>query len=97
MRGTKRALMLVLAAVLIGCLVCVPCAIALEGDHDCCGEDCPVCAFISICENVVKALSILMAVILLAVATLFVASVLRNHIGFCHTFSPVNLKVKLSN
>ena len=97
MRVTKRALMLVLAAVLIGCLVCVPCAIALEGDHDCSGEDCPVCAFISICENVIKALGVVLAVVLLAGATLFVVPFLRNRIGFCHTFSPVYLKVKLSN
>lgn len=97
MSGIKRALMLVLAAVLIGCLVCVPCAIALEGDHDCSGEDCPVCAFISICENVIKALGVVLAVVLLTGAILFVLPRFRNRMGFYRVVSPVYLKVKLSN
>ncbi len=97
MSGIKRVLTLVLAAILIGCLVCVPCAIALEVDHDCCGDDCPVCALINLCENVIKALGVVFAVALLTREILFVLPRFRNSMGFCRVVSPVYLKVKLSN
>ena len=28
--------------------------IAAEADHDCCGEDCPICACIQQCENTLR-------------------------------------------
>ena len=28
--------------------------IAAEADHDCCGEDCPICACIHQCENILR-------------------------------------------
>ena len=28
--------------------------IATEADHDCCGEDCPICAYIHQCENTLR-------------------------------------------
>ena len=28
--------------------------IAAEADHDCCGEDCPICACIQMCENTLR-------------------------------------------
>lgn len=97
MSGIKRALTLVLAIVLIGCMLCAVSAIAFEGDHDCCGDDCPVCALINLCENVIKALGVVFAVVLLSGAILFILPRFRNSMGFCRVVSPVYLKVKLSN
>ena len=97
MSGTKRALMLILAVMLIGCLLCATSAVALEGGHDCCGEDCPVCALINLCENVIKALGVVLAVVLSAGATLFIVPRFSNRVGYSRVFSPVYLKVKLSN
>lgn len=97
MSGKKRAFALTVSFLLTFCLLCTVCAIAFEGAHECCGEDCPVCAFINICENVIKALGVVFAVVLLTGAILFVLSRFRNRMGFCRVVSPVYLKVKLSN
>ncbi len=51
--------------------------IALEADHDCCGEDCPICAFIAVCENILLGMSRMLSVseagftILLVVFSIF--------------------------
>ena len=97
MSGTKRALMLILAVMLMGCLLCATSAVALEGGHDCCGEDCPVCALINLCENVIKSLGVVLAVVLSAGAILFAVPRFSNRAGLSQVFSPVYLKVKLSN
>ena len=43
----------VLAAMLAGMLLSA-CFIAAEADHDCSGEDCPVCVFLTLCEQNIR-------------------------------------------
>lgn len=69
-----------------------------EADHDCTGEDCPVCALVAVCRNTLKTF---FAAIVLAVASLAArrsgstvfSSSSRENCGK----TPVVLKVKLLN
>ena len=72
--------------------------IALEADHDCCGEDCAVCVQLRTCENLLRNL-FLTAVLLSAagcLCTLNLAIAYPNF-RFAHSHTLIALKVKLSN
>ncbi len=73
--------------------------IALEADHDCCGEDCAVCAQIRLCEDLIRDL-------LTAAAPAAAAACCLSALRFvfaaadCFSFHPrtlIALKVKLSD
>lgn len=72
--------------------------IAAEADHDCTGEDCPICACIGQCENMLRGtgdgtaaqLSAGIPVLfILLFAALFVSELSRE--------TPVSVKVRLNN
>ena len=72
--------------------------IASEIDHDCCGEDCPICCQVELYENAVKTIS---QIVITCLCTVFF-----RFIVFVYTYffekrafhkSLVTLKVKLSN
>lgn len=50
--AAKRILCLLLALIVLLALLSAAAYIAAEGDHDCCGEDCPVCALLSLCSGI---------------------------------------------
>ena len=69
-----------------------------EADHDCSGEDCPVCEIIAIVSDTTKGLfligsvALIFATILVGIGKLiFIENKDRT------VFSPISLKVKLSN
>lgn len=72
--------------------------IAAEADHDCVGENCPICYQISVCENTLKNLSL--AVCAVAIAVAFTYTLCRS-ISACTDVIPshtlVSLKVKLTD
>ena len=72
--------------------------IVLEAEHDCTGEDCPVCAMIAICRNTLK--TVLIA-LLLVLSSLTSRSAGRAFVSSSALFdpeeTPVSLKVKLLN
>ncbi len=49
-----RRVALLLAAVVFGVFLLSTACIALESDHDCEGDDCPVCAVLLRCVEVLK-------------------------------------------
>ena len=53
MKKAVRAAALLTALVFLAVVVSVPFGIALEADHDCEGEHCPVCALIAACAGAV--------------------------------------------
>ncbi len=72
--------------------------LAAEAEHDCAGEDCPICACIRQCESILRGLgdgtalrsAAVAPVILVLIAAAFsAAAVLRN--------TPVSGKVRLNN
>ena len=59
MRNSNSALTRRIAAGIMGLMMLVIVLfsafyIAAETDHDCCGEDCPICACIHQCENILR-------------------------------------------
>ncbi len=72
--------------------------IVSETDHDCTGEDCPVCALIQQCEQTVR--SVGGDVSAAAVSLLFSAFIVAAFLIPCNTilyFTPVSLKIRLNN
>ncbi|MCR5577357.1 MAG: hypothetical protein K6F56_10145 [Oscillospiraceae bacterium] len=72
--------------------------IALEADHDCCGEDCVICVQLQVCESLLRNL-FAAAALLLALwsfcAVILAAAEPVSRIARPHTL--IALKVKLSD
>ncbi len=72
--------------------------IALEADHDCCGEDCLVCAQLRACEELLR--NLLLTAALLSAAGRFCALIRVipfADLHFAHPHTLIALKVKLSD
>ena len=72
--------------------------IALEADHDCCGDDCVICAQLQVCGNLLKTL--LIAALLLPAARCLCAAVRASSDEngcFVRPLTLTVLKVKLSD
>ena len=71
--------------------------VAAETNHDCTGEDCPICYEISVCQETVRkmtfACAVFAAILLLSVC--IVLPVAQSRPAVCHTL--ISLKVKLSD
>ena len=72
--------------------------IALEADHDCCGEDCAICAQIQACEDLLRNLITTAAL----AAAAWCLPVLTRALSaadcrFVHPHTLIALKVKLSD
>lgn len=98
MRRT-RLMALLFGVLLITVLLSSVVIAAVEAEHECTGEHCPVCHWIDVCENALKQLSFVL------VAAFATAMFLRlvplcavwRRAGPGIRFNPVTLKVKLSN
>ena len=72
--------------------------IAFEADHDCCGEDCAVCAQLHACEELLR--NLLQAALLLSAACCFCAlcrAAAEPRVRPERPHTLILLKVKLSN
>ncbi len=72
--------------------------IAAEADHDCCGDDCPICACIHLCENTLEQIgsgAAAQAAVIIPVI-LFCISILLSFC-VCRQETPVSKKVRLNN
>ena len=72
--------------------------IAYEADHACIGEDCAVCALVSVCRYTIKTLC---GALIAAACAVGCIGFLRIADGFgsihAHKRTPVSLRVKLTN
>ena len=69
-----------------------------EADHDCSGEDCPVCLALAVIEEILKGLSLLLLLVAFSAALTSLVTKLRHAFVPSILFStPVLLKVKLTN
>ena len=94
----KRVVSVIFAFTVLLAMLSSVCFIAVESDHDCKEEDCPICCQISICENTIKNLG---KVLSIAVISFVVIQEIhfffhKINIKFSNP-SLVSLKVKLSN
>ena len=98
MEKKKRIAALVLAVTVLFVMLYSALFIAAEANHDCVGENCPICYQISVCENTLKNLSL--AVCAVAFAAAFTYTLCRS-ISACADVTPsytlVSLKVKLTD
>ncbi|MBQ6521108.1 MAG: hypothetical protein IJI14_20565 [Anaerolineaceae bacterium] len=87
----------VLAAMLAGMLLSV-CFIAAEADHDCSGEDCPICVFLTLCEQNIRQLKTVLILLPLFFFRLTESSAQAFSQTFLlRVFTPVSLKIQLNN
>ena len=72
--------------------------LALEADHDCCGEGCAVCAQIQACEDLLRNLTII-SVLAAAARCLYALNRVIADTDCCsvHPHTLIALKVKLSD
>ena len=98
MEKKKRIIAILLAVTVFFVMLYSALFIAVEADHDCVGEDCPICYQIDVCKNVLKNLSL--AVAAAAFAAAFTYTLCRG-ISVCtdcvQSYTLVSLKVKLSD
>lgn len=98
MEKKKRIAALLLAVTVLLVMLYSALFIAVEADHDCVGENCPICYQISVCQNTLKNLSL--AVCAVAFAAAFTYTLCRS-ISVCtdyaQSYTLVSLKVKLSD
>ena len=98
MTKKKRIISLIVAVAVFFVMLYSALFIAAEANHDCVGENCPICYQISVCENTLKNLSL--AVCAVAFAAAFTYTLCRS-ISACADVTPsytlVSLKVKLTD
>lgn len=98
MTNKKRLAAVILSALVLFALVTSLFVIIHEADHDCIGENCPVCAVIAVCQNTLKTLGSIPGAVALAFACFCsTASVIAFFLTVSYNKTPVSLKVKLLN
>ena len=68
MTKKKRIISVVVAVAVFFVMLYSALYIAAEANHDCVGENCPICYQISVCENTLKNLSLAVCAVAFAVA-----------------------------
>lgn len=97
---TKRAkyMAVVLAFAVVFVMLWSSFYIAAESDHECTGENCPICEQISVCCNTIRTISSGIAAVVAAVLLSYAFS--RTVLLYKEEtpiYTPVSLKVKLLN
>ena len=98
MTNRKRVTAAIVAAAILLVVVFSSFFIAAEADHDCVGENCPICCQIAVCKGILKALS---AAVYVSIFAIFVSYIFREKaaafIPFSDSRTLVSLKIKLSD
>ena len=98
MTKKKRIISLVVAAAVFFVMLCSALFIAAEADHECVGENCPICYQINVCRNTLKNLSLAVCAAAFAAALSYT---LCRGVSVCtdyaQSYTLVSLKVKLSD
>ena len=98
MKKKNRIIAILLAVMVLFVMLYSALFIVSHAEHDCVGENCPICYQISVCQNALKNLSL--AVSAVAFAAAFTYTLCRS-ISACAAVIPsytlVSLKVKLTD
>ena len=98
MTKRNRLIASVLTLTVIFVMLFSVCFIIAEADHDCVGEDCPICYQINICENTLRSIGFVSATVIFAsFLDLFAIAMPVLSKKQAYNTSLVSLKVKLSN
>lgn len=94
----KRIISGIIAIMMFAVIMISSLFIAIEADHDCCGEDCPICSFVTVCENTLRHVTEGIAAVALVVFSYVVLILLENPVVlFITQETPVSAKVRLNN
>jgi hypothetical protein len=92
----RRFAAAILAALVLVAVTASLLAVVCEADHDCIGEDCPICAAVAVCQNNLKTFSGALAVFTAAAASVYSAVIFITVFNASlHNETPISLKVKL--
>ena len=94
----KRAAAVIISLLFVFVMLFSALIVIAEADHDCAGEDCPVCRIIAIGEETLKISFLLLGAVIIATAS-FIAAVRARRFSARNNllFNPVLSKVKLTN
>lgn len=94
----RRIISATMVAVIIVAVLCPIFFMIAESDHDCSGEDCPVCCFISSCSGPLKLFGfVLSAAISASLIRLYAMITAGTSRDYPHSDSLISLKVKLTD
>ena len=98
MKKSIRRMAVLFAALFVVAMVTSVLFIALEAEHDCIGEDCPVCLQIAVCHSILNLSAGAAGIVLLAAFRRWIASSKTLFLSKGSKIqSPIRLKVKLLN
>lgn len=98
MAKARRFIAVFLAALVLLAVMTSLFTISHEGEHDCIGENCPVCAVLALCRNTLKALLGVFTAAAIGLACFCFAALLPSHTqSISYHETPISLKVKLLN
>lgn len=98
MEKKKKVLAALLAVSVLFAMLYSALFIAAHADHDCDGEDCPICYQINVCQNTLKNLSFAVSAAAFAAAfTYTLCRIIPSCTEVSRTFTLVSLKVKLTD
>ena len=94
----KKKITIILTFLFIFVLLFSHIFVIVEANHDCSGEDCPICKIIAIVSDTIKVLSLIGFLIIICLAIGFGYLKLLHIESEAHSVvSLISLKVKLSN
>lgn len=98
MKKSKRTVAIFLAATVLFFILYSALFIAAEADHDCVGENCPICYQLNVCQNMLKNFSLAVCPAVFAAAfTYILCRSISARTDYAQSHTLVSLKVKLSN
>ena len=98
MTKKKRIISLIVAVAVFFVMLYSALYIAAEANHDCVGENCPICYQISVCENTLKNLSLAVCAVAFAAAfTYTLCRSISSSAAVIPSYTLVSLKVKLTD
>lgn len=94
----KRILSFILAIAFCFVFFCSVMFIATESNHSCSGEDCPICAQINLCKDLIRRLVYTFASVILALSMHFaIIKIISFYKYLVENKTLVSLNIKLSN
>ena len=98
MKKKNRIIAILLAVMVLFVMLYSALFIVAHAEHDCVGENCPICYQISVCQNALKSLSLVVCAA--AFAVVFTYTLCRGIFActdYVQSYTLVSLKVKLSD
>ena len=98
MKKKNRILAILLAVMVLFVMLYSALFIVAHAEHDCVGENCPICYQISVCEHTLKNLSLAVCAVAFAAAfTYTLCRSISSSAAVIPSYTWVSLKVKLTD